>query len=322
MDNARVVRLLREQHGLISRRQALAAGMKEAAIDTRVARGVWLSAGRGVYRLPSVATGFVQRVMGVTLQGAPHTAASHLTAAWLWGLDGFKHRPPAVIDVTVPLGNQLRAGAGVQVHRAHRYDRSTFVHLRGVPTTSLTRTLIDLAGVVAAPHLEAALESGLRDSPHEEKKLQWVLRTLHPRGYDGLPLLKRLFEGRWGLDSGREAEVKQLIWAAGLPTPQPHFVVCDGNWRIAEVDFAWVAEKMTLQFHGNRDHLKVRQFYRDHDQGSRLVAAGWMPLVSTRDELDNHPLRLMERLRVTFERAKARAEVEGPGEGEVARTEL
>ncbi|HSH61008.1 MAG TPA: type IV toxin-antitoxin system AbiEi family antitoxin domain-containing protein [Acidimicrobiales bacterium] len=44
----------RSQHGLITRRQAMRAGLTRSTIATNLANGVWVSVRRGVYALAGV----------------------------------------------------------------------------------------------------------------------------------------------------------------------------------------------------------------------------------------------------------------------------
>jgi hypothetical protein len=59
--------------------------------------------------------------------------------------------------------------------------------------------------------------------------------------------------------------------------------------------------------------------YRDCEQHSELVAAGWIPLPTTKRDVLRSPGRFMERLREAYERGMQRAVYEGPGEGRAAR---
>ena len=52
--NARVLAIMADQHGLVSREQALAAGMKRHQVDDRVRAGLWVRASKGVYRHAAV----------------------------------------------------------------------------------------------------------------------------------------------------------------------------------------------------------------------------------------------------------------------------
>jgi len=50
--NGLVLRLFREQSGLVSRAQAMNAGLSEKSINKRLQRGDWDIVANGVYRLP------------------------------------------------------------------------------------------------------------------------------------------------------------------------------------------------------------------------------------------------------------------------------
>lgn len=317
--NPRVQRLFRDQHGLVSRAQAREAGVSESAIQRRLSSGEWLVAAPGVYRLPSAKPTFWHRAAAVCLQGAPHTAVSHGTAAYFYELDGFNRWAPKVIQVSIPEDERLRPPSGVEVFRARRHSPQYFRHRIGVAVTSPQRTLVDLAGFLDEAKLDVTVDSALRKYPELEAVLLKVVNGLDDRAYPGLSTLRELLHDRQVTDSALEVEVRRLSWAAGLPKPEIHFNVCHRDRWIGEVDFAWVDAKVCIPAHSLLFHTRSKQFYRDQEQTSELIAAGWHPLPTTKRDVLRTPGRFIERLRETYERALQRRLHEPPGEGEPAR---
>ncbi len=317
--NGLVLKMFREQNGLVSRQQALNAGLSEKSIDKRLRRGDWDVAASGVYRLPGTPETWWQRAAAVCLQGAPHTALSHQSAAYFHKLDGFETKPPKVIQVTIPHGKRLVPPPNVEILRARRPGVEFYRHRGGASATSLQRTLVDLASHVTIEKLDVALDSACRKSSEFEPLLRRVVEGLNPRAYPGLGALRELLTDRQTTDSALEVEVRRLSWAAGLPTPQIHFNVCHGDRWIGEVDFAWVDEKVCIPAQSLLFHTKPKRFYRDAEQLSELVAAGWSPLPTTKRDVLRTPARFIARLQETWERAKRRRLYEGPGEGEPSR---
>src|SRR5688572_29115880 len=56
-------RLAARQHGVLSRRQALAEGMSDRGVDRRIERGRWQILHRGIYKLRSWPTSWHMRLM-------------------------------------------------------------------------------------------------------------------------------------------------------------------------------------------------------------------------------------------------------------------
>jgi hypothetical protein len=66
--------LAARQHGVVSREQALAAGLTKRAIHTRVASGRWDRLHRGVYRALPLPASWHQRLMAAVLHGGPSSS--------------------------------------------------------------------------------------------------------------------------------------------------------------------------------------------------------------------------------------------------------
>jgi predicted transcriptional regulator of viral defense system len=131
--------LARRQHGLIALRQAVELGFTAAALSRRVRSGALDRVFPRTYRIAGAPPSPEQRALAAILWAGPKAVASHATAAHLWRLLA---KPPAAVHVTTP-AQLTRPPSGIVVHTAQlRRDRG---RLRGVPITSVARTLLDLA---------------------------------------------------------------------------------------------------------------------------------------------------------------------------------
>lgn len=83
---AALAQMARCQLGLVTRRQALAAGLSLRGIRTRLARGDWLLVRRSVYALAGVRPTFEQAALAACVAVGNGCWASHRTAAALWEL--------------------------------------------------------------------------------------------------------------------------------------------------------------------------------------------------------------------------------------------
>lgn len=291
--DALVLETARGQYGLVSRQQALQAGMSEGTIDERIRRSEWESAGVGVYRLPGVPVTWHQRALAACLQCAPFGALSHRSAAYVYRLDGVGWGPPEPIEIVIPHGHELKTDLKVRVTR--RFDRAMY---KAMPITPVSRTLIDLAAELSETDLELAVDSALRKGPRALTALKQKLNELPRRGRNGLTHLGELVAAYDGtLDSALEVLVRQLLWAAGLPKPVPQFNVWHRRRWIARVDFAWPKQKLVVQAHGLKWHLNARRCRIDYRQQSEMQVAGWLPMVTTWHEVTKQPARFIDLMR-------------------------
>ena len=144
--------LARRQHGVVERSQLRAAGVTDSAIKHRVARGRLHPVHRGVYAVGRREIGRYGRWMAAILACGPSAVLSHVSAGVLWGLLRFVPR----IDVSVPLGVR-RSHRGVAVHRRTAAVMAEAVRRDGIPVTTVSATLIDLALVLDRDTLETAI---------------------------------------------------------------------------------------------------------------------------------------------------------------------
>src|SRR3954464_10107331 len=90
--------LVRAQHGVIARRQLLAAGFSEKAIEHRLRTGRLRRVHRGVYAVGRPELPPHGRWMAAVLACGPGAALSHGSAAALWEI----RKPGATIHVSIP----------------------------------------------------------------------------------------------------------------------------------------------------------------------------------------------------------------------------
>ena len=88
----------------------------------------------------------------------PNAVLSHRSAAALWGL---LRDSRAAIDVTVP-GRTRRGSGDIVVHNVRRLHEDDRRRRDNIPVTSVARTLLDLAEVVAPRRLGRAIDEAER----------------------------------------------------------------------------------------------------------------------------------------------------------------
>jgi hypothetical protein len=135
----------RRQYGLVALDQVRAAGRSRSSWHRAHRAGLLVPVHPGVSRLAAVGPSPEQAVLAAVL--VTGGAASHLSAAWLWGAD-----VPGVdpVDVTVTDRHRSARLAGVRVHRPTDVADLGPVERHGIPVTSPLRTALDV-GAVAPP---------------------------------------------------------------------------------------------------------------------------------------------------------------------------
>lgn len=290
-----VSELMRRQLGLVTHRQALEHGLESHQVDWLVRSHKWQVVIRGVYAVEGTRLDWYQRALAACLSVEPSGVATLASAAHLWELDGFR-QPPAVIDIATH--KQVRRMAkGTKWHIVEHFDRRDVIVKRGVPVTSLPRTLVDLAGTVTEVMLEIALDSALRRKP---KWRGWIESDLarFSRRRHGMVTLRRLLDRRAPVtDSPLEVMVRRLVWAAGLPTPLGPYAVKERGQQIACVDFAWPERRLAIQAQGYQFHHGRQRFEVDLKQISQLQSYGWVVWQPTMQRIEHDVADAIEELR-------------------------
>jgi very-short-patch-repair endonuclease len=297
--------LVERQHGVVSRRQLLDCGVSRKMIERRLAAGRLHRLWRGVYAVgrPKVtARGWW---MGAVLACGGEAVLSHESAARLWGIretktgnEGERDRPP-LIDVSVP-GSRTHRLRGIRVHRRTGLldsDRSIYA---GIPVSTPSRTLIDIATELSSGQLEAAVNQadklGLLDPDALRREVE------RHRGTGGVASLRRVLDRRtFALtDSELERRFLRLTGRARLPLPSTQQII--SGFR---VDFFWPDLRLVVETDGLRYHRTPAQQAKDRRRDQTLLAAGFSVLRFTHAQVAYEADRVLETLRAVSNRVSS-----------------
>jgi hypothetical protein len=230
--------------------------------------------------------------MAAVLAAGPGAVLSHRSAAALWGI-----RDTARPDVDVITERRVRLARGVKAHRT-RLPSDERTEARGIPVTTVARTLLDLAAVLSRTQLEHASRAAetrcLGDSPSLADLL-----ARHPgrRGVAGI----RAIIGRhdFGATITRsELEDRFLVFleSAGLPLPRTNASLqVAGSW--IEADCLWRARRLIVELDGYGFHGSADAYERDRARDRALSVAGWRVVRVTWQQLHGDPGALAADLR-------------------------
>lgn len=268
--------LAARQHGVVTRRQLLEAGVSRHRVDHLRTSGGLRPVQRGVYAVGPVSAP-LSAEMAACLASGPHAVVSHQSAALLWRIPA-RADPPSRIHLSTP--HRRRALRGIHLHRVGTLHPDEVTRLQGIPLTTPARTLLDLAAAVPERFLERALAEALA------RRVTTLagLATLVGRhgGMRGVARLRCLVEaGRPALTrSEAEAAFLELMRRAKIPEPGT-------NVRVAghEVDFVWRPERLIVEVDGYAFHSSPQAFQRDRTRDADLAAAGFRVIRVTWQQL-------------------------------------
>lgn len=143
--------LLDQHAGVLTRPEALRAGLTRKQLAARLDGGRWQRLHTGVYAAFSGRPSRTSLLWAALLRAGPASALSHQTAA---ELDGLASGPGRLIHVTVPSGRPVTPLDGVLLHYSGRLAEARHP-ARLPPRTRTEETVLDLAG--AAGRLDDAL---------------------------------------------------------------------------------------------------------------------------------------------------------------------
>lgn len=208
---------MRRQAGNVSRRQLLAAGLGNGAIQYRLRAGTLVKRYDGVYCQAPPRHDAQALIAAAVLAGGPTAVASHASAAWLWGFVRNYVPPP---EISLPTAD--RRPRHIVTHRCPSLQPRDITRQRGVPTTAPARTALDLAPRLSRKELKR-LVNDQRDGGYLTLAALRDVVTRNPR-HPGTKLLKRFVENPTRpTKSSFEDDFLAFVAKYGLPRPEINF---------------------------------------------------------------------------------------------------
>jgi very-short-patch-repair endonuclease len=270
----RVAMRASRQYGLITKQQALAAGVTAAGIKHRVMSGRWQIVRPGVYVIAGSPPSWEQAVLAACLAGGTATVASHITAAHLWG---FGVSPEPGIHVMSDRDRRIRLD-GVIAHRSLLLPKLDRTRHRKIPATTAARTIIEISGSIGPWVTGSWLDAGIRRRVTRLQEVRSCVARLAGPGRRKLSVIRTVLTTRLpGYDPGdSNLEVRALraLRDGGLPAPvQQHRVTVGG--RNCRIDLAYPEAMVAIEIDGWEWHGNRSAFDADRARANELEAAGW-----------------------------------------------
>jgi len=242
------------EHCVVTRQELLRAGISHEEIRTRLAKGTLISIHRGVFRVGHAAPSLEARYLAAVKACGPGSLLAGRAAAHLLFL---LRRPPSLPEV---LTTRHRHPSGVTVSRCRSIDRRDAADWRGVPVTTVPRTLVDLAAVLDPPDLARVFHEAAVKHRVKPAAVAAILARRH--NWPGARELRRVIDGDEPVRLSRlESAFVAAVRRARLPLPETN--------RLAGshyVDCRWPAHRVTVELDGYRYHDTRHAWERDRQR--------------------------------------------------------
>ena len=293
--DAFIAELAGRQHGVVASWQLTTAGIARGVVFHRLESGRLHPLHRGVYAVGHACVSLRGRMMAAALSCGPRGVVSHASSASLSCVIPLVSR---WTDVTVP--RPLRARSGVILHTSV-LPSDEVTRVDGIPTTTVARTLLDLAAVLDARRLERCINEAEVRRLGSQLSLPDLLDR-YPRRRGTGTIREILAAGRLGSDVTREeleARFRAFLIERSISLPAFNAPLRAGGSTM-EVDCVWRAARLIVELDGRGAHNTDRAIERDKRRDRLLAASGWLVVRVTWRQLHREPVELERDLRRTI----------------------
>jgi predicted transcriptional regulator of viral defense system/very-short-patch-repair endonuclease len=279
--------LAARQHGVVSTSQLEQLGYGKNSVAKAAKVGRLHRVHRGVYVVGHHRMTWHGRCMAAVLAASP-SVASHLSAAWLWGL---LQSRPGTLHVTC-----RRSRHAERPFVTHTADlaRADLARRDGIPVTSLARTILDLAVDSRPRTVGRFIRQADDDKNFDLRAMEDLLdRTKGHRGqakvraaleiYDETPAFTR---------SDLEKRFHEVVIAARLPAPSMNCFVAG-----FEIDAYWAEARFGVELDIFGTHGSRLSFEEDRERDDELLLAGIETTRVTGPRLAREPNAVIESVR-------------------------
>jgi very-short-patch-repair endonuclease len=276
------------QYGVVTHGQLLALGFSASAIQRACAAGRLHRRHHGVYVVGHTAIRREGHWLAAVLACGSGAALSHRSAAALWDVRASSR---AGVEVTAALRGRV-SPRGVRLRGTARLDAHEVTEHAGVPVTTVSRTLADLAAVLRPRDLERAFE---RAEALHLLDARSVLGSVRCR--PGAPAVRRILDAWEPTATRSELEVALLrvVLGSGLPRPAV-------NARVGafEVDLLWRDARLVVEADSIEFHLTRAAMERDRRRDAVLARDGHRVLRFTHRQVSRRPNEVTTAIRAAL----------------------
>jgi hypothetical protein len=257
-----------EELGILSSAELKASGLTKPAIRTRVEMGWLRRRHHGIYAVGSIPLSPEGEFLAAVKACGPAAVLAYRSAGVLWEMLEVDTWEPEV----VVLGASHRHHPGIRIHRTKLLDRHEVRHHKGVPVTAPLRTLIDLAAVLPAPTLRAAVRRAQAHRLVQHREIAGSLGLW--RGRRGVRALSEIVaSGPAPTRTVLEDVVYDLILEGGFQPPHVNVPMTVGG-RCVIPDFRWPAQRLIVEADSRTWHEGELARQDDAERQALLEASG------------------------------------------------
>ncbi len=297
-DHERLRILTASQYGLVSRRQLADLGFTKHNVASLVAGGRFHRLNDRVLAASGSPDTLERRMMAAALD-VPGSGVALWSAAARWRVPGFAVLPVHVLSDRRP----HRGGSHLGIpHSTVRWGENDLIQIDGIPFTTPSRTLRDLASRIRPERLSFVCDRMLANRSLRLEQLHALRDDLPDRG--GAPgvaelrrLIKRRPPGYRPAESNLERRFETILAEAGEAPFERQVEVGDDEGWIGRVDFVDRINRIVVEIQSDLFHAGDVDRARDRERIARLRRAGWIVLEVTEFELWHRKARVLARVR-------------------------
>lgn len=242
----------------------------------------WHKLGPRTFVAAHIADTPLLRLGAASLRLPRDAAFSGLTAAWLHGLDV---EPCDPIEAIAPPAAGISARAGILIRRC-ALDSSEVVKARGLPVTSILRTLRDLSLRLSLTEAVVVTDMALHARLTSAEALSKAVGR--SSGCQGVRQLRQVLEFMEpATESPMETRLRMLLILGGLPRPEVQVDIRD-RWHrfVGRPDLYYRKHRLGLEYDGG---IHRETLVEDNRRQNRLLETGIRLLRFTAGDVFNRP---------------------------------
>jgi very-short-patch-repair endonuclease len=270
-------------------------GFSDKAVDDRIASGHFLPLFRGTFAVGHRAITREGRMLAAVLACDDDTVLSHGSAAEMLGL--WDKQLPTV--EVIPPDWSGRKIPGIRWHRVRMPLPDEFEIRNGIPCTTPSRTIVDMAGRSGWAQLRRLVEQAAVMRQLDVDAIDLILSRSRRRGAPRLRTVlvpwRNTAEPQPRLRSRLEARLLPRLIEEGLPAPRTN-VKLRIEGQMLEVDLLWEKQQLAIETDGEGTHGTSAAFQRDRWRDQLLVAAGYRTARVTWAQVRDEPAAVVDRI--------------------------
>jgi hypothetical protein len=304
LDHDALDRLLIQQLDVISRRQALAAGVTDNALRHRLRPGgPWRGLLPGVYMAATGAPTTLQQEMAALLYAGP---GSLITGAAALRSHHIRTELTEIIDVLVPSTRQRRDTNFVRLHRTSRMPGRIW-EAGPVRYAMPARAVADaVRAMTSLRDVRAAVADAVQRDKCTIKTLAAELSQGPAKG--SMLFREALADVADGIRSAAEGDLRDLLARSGLPMPlfNPSLYDEHGTF-IARPDAWWPAHGIAVEVDSREWHTSPEDHAKTLARGRRMARYQIVVLRFTPRQIRSQPAEVVNDIKVALDGTRGRA---------------